>query len=130
MDDGDWNYPTTQINTMEVTEPIQHLDLIITPLHPEQNKAYNFVIEKSKEKHPELNEPREGIQYTVIDAPEQALNIVYPHENIESGDLDYKALFGKTGLGRVMLYDKESKKQFKYSQKTLEKFGRIFSSER
>jgi len=129
MDDGDWNYPTTQINTMEVSQPIQHLDLIITDLHPEQNKAYDFVIEKSKEKHPELNEPREGIQYTVIDAPEQALNIVYPHENIETGDLDYKALFGKTGLGRVMLYDKETKKQFKYSQKTLEKFGRIFSSD-
>ena len=25
MDDGDWNYPTTQINTMEVSQPIQHL---------------------------------------------------------------------------------------------------------
>ena len=129
MNDGDWNYPTTQINTMEVSQPIQHLDLIISRLHTEQNKAYDFVIQKSKEKHPELNEPREGIQYTVIDAPEQALNIVYPHENIDSGDLDYKALFGKTGLGRVMLYDKETKKQFKYTKKTLEKFGRIFSSD-
>ena len=129
MNDGDWSYPTTKINTMEVSQPIQHLDLIISSLHNEQNKAYEFIIQKSKEKHPELNEPREGIQYTVIDAPEQALNIVYPHENIDSGDLDYKGLFGKTGLGRVMLYDKENKKKFKYTQKTLEKFGRIFNSD-
>ena len=28
-----------------------------------------------------------------------------------------------------MIYDKNTKKQFKYSQKTLDKFGRIFSSD-
>ena len=113
LDDENWNYPTTQVNTMEVSKPIEYLDLVITTLHEEQNKAYNYVIEKSKEAHPELNEPREGIQYTVIDAPEQALNIIYPHENIDRGDIDYKGLFGKTGLGRIMYSDKNKKKQYK-----------------
>ena len=124
-----WEYPTEQINTTEITEPINYLDLVITVLHEEQDKAYNYVIEKTKERHPELNNPQKGIQYTVIDAPEQALNIIYPHENIDNGNLDYKGLFGKTGLGRVMIYDKNTKKQFKYSQKTLDTFGRIFNSD-
>ena len=124
-----WKYPTEQINTTEITEPINYLDLVITVLHEEQDKAYNYVIEKTKEKHPELSNPEKGIQYTVIDGPEQALNIIYPHENIDNGNLDYKGLFGKTGLGRVMIYDKDTKKQFKYSQKTLDTFGKIFNSD-
>ena len=128
LKDG-WQYPTTQINTTNITEPINYLDLVISVLHKEQDKAYNFVIEKTKEKHPELNDPNKGIQYTVIDGPEQALNIIYPHENMDNGNLDYKGLYGKTGLGRVMIYDKNTKKQFQYSQKTLDKFGRIFSSD-
>ena len=128
LNDG-WQYPITQINTGEITEPINYLDLVITVLHEEQNKAYNYVIEKTKDKHPELNNPEKGIQYTVVDGPEQALNIIYPHENIDNGNLDYKGLFGKTGLGRVMIYDKDTKKQFKYSQKTLDSFGRIFNSD-
>ena len=36
----EWSYPKYQINTMEIPEPIKYLDLVITALHEEQNKAY------------------------------------------------------------------------------------------
>ena len=129
LSSDDWDYPNTQINNLEIDTPIQHLDLVITTLHEEQNKAYNYIIAKSKEKYPQLNEPKSGIQYTVIDSPEQALNIIYPHENLDDGTIDYKGLIGKTGLRRIMHYDKESKKKFKYSQKIFDKFGAIFNSD-
>ena len=48
LKDG-WQYPTTQINTTNISEPINYLDLVISVLHEEQDKAYNFVIEKTKE---------------------------------------------------------------------------------
>ena len=28
LSDGNWNYPTTQVNTMEVSQPIEYLDLV------------------------------------------------------------------------------------------------------
>ena len=127
---SDWTYPNTQINNMEIDNPIQHLDLVITTLHEQQSKAYNYIIAKSKEKYPQLNEPTKGIQYTVIDSPEQALNIIYPHEKLDEGTIDYKGLIGKTGLRRIMHYNKESKNKFKYSQKILDKFGAIFNSDK
>ena len=68
----DWSYPKYQINTMEIPEPIKYLDLVITALHEEQNKAYNYIIDKTKEQKPILNEKRLGIQYTVIDGPQQS----------------------------------------------------------
>ena len=127
---NDWNYPNKQINNLEIDNPIEYLDLVITTLHEEQNKAYNYIIKKSKEKYPQLNEPKSGIQYTVIDSPEQALNIVYPHKDLEQGNIDYKGLIGKTGLKRIMHYDKDTKKKFKYSQKILDEFGPIFNSDK
>ena len=123
-----WRYPLRQINGLEVERPINYLDLVILPLEEEQDRMYNYIIEKTKEKYPILNEPRTGIQYTVIDGPQQALNMVYPHDELDGGDVDSKGLYGKTGLGRLMFYDKNKKKKFKYSQKTLDNFGRIFSS--
>ena len=123
-----WEYPVRQINGLEVERPISHLDLVILPLEEEQDRIYNYIIDKTKEKYPILNEPRSGIQYTVIDGPQQALNMVYPNDELENGDVDSKGLYGKTGLGRLMFYDKNKKKKFKYSQRTLEKFGRIFNS--
>jgi hypothetical protein len=124
-----WEYPKKQINTMEINQPIIHLDLVITSLKEDQDKYYNFIIEKTREVHPELNNPNKGIQYTIIDAPQQALNIVYPNKDIDTGSIDYKGLYGKTGLRRLMHYDKDNFKQFQYSQKTLTNYGRLFNSD-
>ena len=125
----DWSYPKYQINTMEIPEPIKYLDLVITALHEEQNKAYNYIIDKTKEQKPILNEKRLGIQYTVIDGPQQSLNMIYPHPDLDKENVDIKSLYGITGLRRTMLYDKDTLKDFSYNKKISDKFGRLFSSE-
>ena len=125
----EWEYPKYQINSMEITEPIKYLDLIITSLHQEQNEAYNYVIRKTKEKYPILNEKRLGIQYTVIDGPQQALNMIYPNINSYEDDIDMKSLYGMTGLKRTMHFNKDTLKNFSYERKIVDKFGRLFSSD-
>ena len=129
-----WRYPSKQINGLEITKEmeIKYLDLVMVRLSEEQNQAYNYIIRRAKEKYPILNEKRYGIQYTVIDGPLQALNIVYPHEDLEKEGEEGKIesfLYGKSGLNRIMSYSKDKKKGFEYVEKIKNKFGRIFSSE-
>ena len=130
MSDG-WNYPTRQVNGLEITEEmrINYLDLVITKLSLEQQQAYDYVIQREKEKNPILNEPRQGVKYTVIDGPLQALNIIYPHPELDDPqDNIEKYLYGGAGLNRVMEYTKSSKKRFSYVPEIEEQYGRIFSS--
>ena len=127
-----WQYPKKQINGADTPSvSIQYLDLIITELSEEQNKGYEYVVEKEKEKYPILNNPESGIQYTVIDGLQQSLNIIYPVSDDEiKKNIDTKALYGKTGLGRIMTYDiDEKQKNFQYTQNIIDNYGRIFSSE-
>ena len=51
MRDG-WNYPTRQVNGLEITEEmrINYLDLVITKLSLEQQQAYDYVIQREKKK--------------------------------------------------------------------------------
>ena len=131
IESGEFVYPENQINGLKIKKPITYLDLIITQISPEQNKAYDYVIRREKEKNPILNEEKKGIQYTIIDGPLQALNMIYPHDNMEedeiSGNIE-KYLYGQNGLSRIMLYDKNKKKGFKYVKKIKDKYGRVFSS--
>ena len=129
--ENDWKYPKTQINGAEIPPvSIQYLDLIITELSQEQDMGYNFVVEKEKEKYPILNNKASGIQYTVIDGLQQSLNIIYPvTEGEKERGIEAKALYGKTGLGRVFLYDIDKKqKNFRYTDNILTNYGRILSS--
>ena len=41
---------TKQINGLNVEKPINNLDIIITKLHEEQNKGYEYIVKKAKEK--------------------------------------------------------------------------------
>ena len=105
FDDG-WSYPNKQINGLTVEKPINYLDIIITKLHEEQNKAYDYIVKKAKEKNPILNEEKPGIQYTVIDGPQQGLNMIYPNIDLEKEEIASSGLYGKSGLNRTMYYDK------------------------
>ena len=129
FENTDWEYPSEH-NGKE--EQINYLDVYVNKLQDFQNKAYNYIIEKLKEKYPLLQEKKQGIQYTMMDGPLQILNIAYPHEELLSEDYlnkdIEKELYGKKGLRRVMKYNKTTKKEFEYKESTLEKFGRIFSS--
>ena len=127
-----WQYPKKQINGRDTPSvSIQYLDLIITELSQEQNKGYEYVVEKEKEKYPILNNTEAGIQYTVIDGLQQSLNIIYPVSDDEiKRNIDSKALYGKTGLGRTLTYDiDEKQKNFQYTENVLKSYGRILSSE-
>ena len=127
-----WQYPKKQINGGDTPSiSIQYLDLIVTELSEEQNKGYEYVVEKEKEKYPILNDPKSGIQYTVIDGLQQSLNIIYPVSDDEMRkNIDSKALYGKTGLGRTLTYEIDNKqKNFNYTENALKSYGRILSSE-
>ena len=124
-----WKYPTEQINSTPIIEPIKHLDVLILPVRNEQETGYNYVLKKTKEANPILNEPREGIQYTAIEGLKQALNFIYPHSKLNGKENVAKLLYGKGGLNRSMKYKEATKSQFSYKEKTLKNFGRIFSPE-
>jgi len=122
-----WKYPSVQINTTPIIEPIKHLDVLVLPIRQEQEDGYKYVLQKLKEdpRYAVLNEPREGVQYTAIEGLKQALNFIYPHSNMvnEKSNL----LYGKGGLDRSMKYNEANKSNFSYKEKTLTQFGRIFS---
>ena len=129
LTDNGWNYPTKQINGLNVEKPINNLDIVITKLHEEQNKGYEYIVKKAKEKNPILNEQKSGIQYTVIDGPQQGLNMIYPNLELGKEEISSSGLYGKTGLNRTMYYDKNKLTDFEYSENTLSNHGRLFSSE-
>ena len=78
-----------------------------------------------------VQKKRYGLQYMVIDGPLQALNIIYPHEELESADKTThieQFLYGKRGLNRIMSYSKDKKRNYEYVDEIKNKFGEIFSS--
>ena len=131
MQTEQWSYPSLQMNDKEITDPINFLDILITPIGEEQGEIYNYAIEKLKLKNKNLEEEREGLQYTIIDPPLQILNFAYPHQDFnygEKNDINYKLFYGKEGLERISSEKfTKTKKNFKYKDEILEKYGRIFS---
>lgn len=130
IEDGIWSYPSKQVNGKEIINPLDVLDLTITTIGDYQKRGYKHIIDSLKEKYPVLNNPNKGLSYTVLESPLQALNMIYPHVDLDSDDKDndlYMYLYGKKGLDRVMLYNERSKSEFRYKDITLQNFGRIFS---
>lgn len=131
--DGIWNYPRFQLNGGEIIEPVQRVDLTLQQIGEYQNNVYEKLIEYLKDKNPRLNNPKGSVSFTLLEAPLQTLNIVYPHTDfsdepeskVDSDTLSY--MYGSKGLGRVMSYNVNSKKNFAYKDKTLKNFGPIFS---
>uniref|UniRef100_A0A6C0C3G2 Uncharacterized protein n=1 Tax=viral metagenome TaxID=1070528 RepID=A0A6C0C3G2_9ZZZZ len=119
-------YPTIQINNKQITNPIRLLDLIYLKIGTYQQKGYDYILDKIKN----ILKKEKGLQYTLLDPPLQALNMVYPHENLDkkSGGNISKFLYGKKGLSRLM-YFKPKKKigEIEYKSSTLKKWGPIFS---
>jgi len=129
--DGIWDYPDIQINGGAIVEPIQLLDLTITDIGTYQGMAYDIIVDFLKERHESLSDPRKGLPYPVLDAPLQALNMIYPHAGLNedegSNDAIVPLLYGGKGLEQVMIYDGLKKTGFRYRDATLTNFGRIFS---
>ena len=130
---GDWEYPKLQMNDREINEPIKYLDITAISIENYQEQAYNYIIQRIKNKHPVLAEKRKGIQYTIIDGAIQSLNMIYPDIELEpaiksnSLSYDYKSLYGKSGLSRVMEHNNGMKGGFEYKPETISQYGRIFN---
>jgi len=126
-----WDYPNVQVNGAAIVAPIDILDLTITDIGDYQNKGYNFILESLRREKKGAIDPKKGLSYTVLEPPLQALNMIYPHADLETSkerDL-YTYLYGKRGLDRVMRYDERYTSNFSYDDRTLEQFGRIFAPE-
>ena len=130
LEDGIWHYPERQLNGGTTVPHLTLFDLVITNIGSYQSKGYNFIISTLKTKYPNLNDPKKGLSYTFLEGPLQALNIIYPHTELEEEDggiMPY--LYGGRGLARVMNFDPQTKRGFRYKDTTIQHFGRIFSSD-
>ena len=123
-----WGYPIKKINGGDVKTSINLMDLVLTNIGEYQQRGYDFVVNSLKKKYPALNNPSKGLSYTMLESPLQCLNMVYPHTDLDTLEFDdAKYLYGKRGLARIMLFNPASKKNFRYKDKTLQNFGRVFS---
>ena len=71
-------------------------------------------------------ENMERFGYTVLQKPLEALNMVYPAEEDEIGDMPVNELVGQGGLDRIMKSSRK-KTDFEYRDSIIKKYGPIFS---
>jgi hypothetical protein len=74
-------------------------------------------------------EEAEAFGYTLLQRPMEALNIIYPHPDLDDGvEIDPKYLVGSGGLDRIMKYKETSDPPLRYDYVyNSERYGRIFS---
>ena len=115
--------PRYQINNAVIVQQIERLDLCIVDIGSYQNEAYTFIMEYS-ELIKGLHESR-GASYHALTMPLQALNIVYPVDDLHE-KMDLHELVGRRGLDRIMKYDRATKRDFMYRDGIVEQYGEIF----
>ena len=131
MNDGIWKYPKHQINGAEIIQPIELIDLVINNIGEYQNMGYRKLVEYLKKSNPRFNKSSSSISFTILEAPLQALNMIYPHKGLENGDENEEDIipytYGSKGLARVMKFNPKTKRNFIYKDETRKNFGEIFS---
>ena len=146
------NYPTKQMNTLTINEPIQHTPVYTNKIGEYQHKGYRFIIDTMKNMHNVNSESNQGVTlptfenmesfgYTYLERPLQSLDIVYPNAqldkviNNEESTMNpediIKNSVGKNGLKSIMTYttNEFTRFNFEYKPDVLEKYGRIFHKE-
>lgn len=155
------SYPKKQMNGREIKEFLKHVPVYMTKIGSYQNKGYQYIIQNMIQKAYNIKqgtydekkmpsfENMESFGYTMLYAPMEALNIVYPTEELDEVELCENAqnekcdftnsakiisgFIGKKGLKSVMNYIEDEKiplrYDFDYSKSILKKYGRIFSPE-
>jgi len=130
MNDGIWKYPKHQINGVEIVKPVELIDLTITNIGEYQNIGYRKLVDYLKKKNPRFNKSSSSISFTILEAPLQALNMIYPHKELDDEQNEDDIIpftYGSKGLARVMKFKPKTKRDFAYKDKTLKNFGEIFS---
>ena len=152
---GRYKLPTKQLNGKDITSPLEHTPLYVTKISSYQESAYQLIIDKVKEQMDDSKKDFEDMDkfgFRMLQAPLEALNIVYPSESLEkqiqSGSLELKQnknseephdtinsssfMVGKRGLYQTMNFIDDSRKKiplkhsFQYKPHILEKYGPIF----
>lgn len=130
MKDGIWKYPQSQINGAQIVQPIELIDLVINNVGEYQNMGYGKLVEYLKT-NPRFNKSSSSISFTVLEAPLQALNMIYPHKGLTDDNQDKEDIipftYGSKGLARVMKFNPKTKRNFSYKDETMKNFGEIFS---
>lgn len=130
-------YPRIQVNSKDVSEPIQFLSLYMVSMGGYQDSGYNYIINQMSSTEDFNIEKMEQLGYIQLTKPLEALNIIYPNRDIFDNGIDatvdIKNLVGKEGLNSVMTYKKTisppSITNFKYRDEILDEYGRIFAPE-
>ena len=131
-------YPKKTINDKSIVQPLQYLNLYCITIEEYQNKVYNFIISNLKEdsKKDDQGMPTfnnmDKFGYTMLQSPLEALNIVYPIEEITKDN--YKETIGKQGINRIMTYKNipypPEKYDYEYKEDIFKKYGRIFAKDK
>jgi hypothetical protein len=132
-------YPIKQLNDKTIIQPLEHLDVYVTQCGSFQEKGYNYIVSKIKEKAGKTKaglpsfENMDSFGYIILQKPLQALNMVYPHKLLEgeTPTFDGKMLLGSEGLNRTMKYTETTnpptRKNFEYKNK---EFGDFFAPDK
>ena len=118
-------YPIRQFNNNKIEKGIQHLDLYLHKLPPQQAEGYQYFMEEIvkdlTEEELEKFEEMDSVTYTMVMAPIMALNINYRTREKDK-DKGTKFLVGKEGLKSVMRFRESAnpptKNNFEYKDPT------------
>ena len=130
-----FEYPDIQINGKRIVQGIEHIDLFMNDIGEYQRDGYEYAIQTIRRDIPDDKNLETGMGWQNVEIPLQTLNFVYPNitldkkmrgEDVEINPRDY---VGREGLHSVMLYNESKKRDFKYSDRTLDKYGEIFAHE-
>ena len=163
-------YPTFQLNRKPIEEPIEHVPVYISPMDTYQQYGYDFIMNYMRTRTfnrtnaygQEINMPTfenmDGLGYTLLLVPLEALNIVYPTRALDDviskmavaedqtleqvvSDVSVEMskdiidnMIGKLGLSNIMTYKTVEQPHplrygFEYKPDMLLSYGRIFSQE-
>ena len=143
-------HPSQQLNGTPIPNPIQHLDLYLTPAGAYQEAVYHHIIDR---KRLEMTADATSFGSFLLKQPIESLNMVYPSAEFDKllersrrvsasaavtvadtaalARINLSALLGDAGVKRVMKYDVSDDgariSNFEYKPALLAKYGRIFS---
>ena len=152
-------YPKKQMNLSEIETPIKHVPVYTNTISEYQNRGYDFIMKDMLNRSYDKNtitgatihmpsfENMEGFGYTLLLAPMEALNIVYPNKVLDKYSMTesneklsqekrkavISSYIGKDGLNNTMTMKQQEnpyplRYNYQYKPGVLKEYGRVFSS--
>ena len=129
-------YPTLQLNNKPIEEPLRYVDVFTLSIGKVQEIAYNAIIENHFRKELDENMAKETLGYALLQNPLEALNVVYPTDNLEIIINENKKtridFIGKVGFNQIINYKEiphgkfKVKTEFAYDKSILKRIGHFF----